>query len=192
MEVSGPFINEHYLTTCRFRDVLLVGFPHDNRVEDLFTQTMFDADYINAKLNVKVALKGSGVLQIKLLDPEMKPVGSISKTVSSEPSVDFSLPVDDPLKWTAESPSLYHLILSFGSDQYIAHHVGFRQVEMIDGLIKVNGKRVRKIRVPNARPYLFCLPYRGRLLGRYPNGFHSLDQCLKDFSLCTCILCDHY
>ena len=52
-----------------------------------------------------------------------------------------SLPIKEPLKWTAEQPNLYHLILTYGK-QVIAQRVGFRKVELKGGLILVNGKRV--------------------------------------------------
>ena len=50
--------------------------------------------------------------------------------------------VTNPYKWTAETPYLYTLVVSLDDDQHTAHRVGFRQVEMKDGLVKVNGSRV--------------------------------------------------
>jgi beta-galactosidase len=103
---------------------------------------VFDSTYTNAELIVRVSLTGSGSVHIKLLDANNQEVGSLTKTVSNEPTVEFSLPVQAPLKWTAESPNLYHLLVSLDSTQYIPHRVGFRQVEMKDGLLKVNGRRI--------------------------------------------------
>lgn len=59
-----------------------------------------------------------------------------------ETNIDIDIPIENPLKWTAETPHLYYLIVSLNSEQYIPCRVGFRQVEMRDGLIKVNGQRI--------------------------------------------------
>ena len=53
----------------------------------------------------------------------------------------FELPIKNPLKWTAEAPNLYNLVLTI-SDQVIAQRVGFRKTELKNGLFLVNGKRV--------------------------------------------------
>jgi beta-galactosidase len=103
---------------------------------------VFDRTYINADLQVRVSVEGSGSVHLKLLDANKQEVGSLTKTVSNEPSVEFSLSVEKPLKWTAESPNLYHLLVSLDAEQYIAHRVGFRQVEMKDGILNVNGQRI--------------------------------------------------
>lgn len=125
-----------------FRDVFLVGFSKQSRIENVFAQTLLDSTYTNAELKVKVSTTGSGKVAIKLLDVNQQVVASEEAEASTGSTTDFSIPVKDPLKWTAESPNLYHLVVSFDSDHFIAHRVGFRQVEMKDGLIKVNGKRV--------------------------------------------------
>jgi len=125
-----------------FRDVFLVGFHPESRIEDLHVQTTLDSSYVNAELKLKISLKGSANLDIKLLDAQKQEVGSASRNATSESQLDISILVNDPLKWTAESPNLYHLVISLNSEQYISHKVGFRQVEMKDGLLKVNGKRV--------------------------------------------------
>ena len=120
----------------------LLGFPQAARIEDLFVQTKLDGEYKNAELKVRVDVAGSGELRIDLFDPEKNnTVATASKTASAGP-VEFSLPVEDPLKWTAETPNLYHLVVSLADSSFVAHRVGFRQVEMKDGLIKVNGRRI--------------------------------------------------
>lgn len=119
----------------------MVGFPQESRIENVFTQTLLDSSYTNAELKVKVSATGSGKIAVKLLDANKNVVASADSDVNSESNTEFNIPVENPLKWTAESPNLYHLVVSLG-EQYVSHHVGFRQVEMKDGLIKVNGKRV--------------------------------------------------
>lgn len=125
-----------------FRDVFLVGFPQDSRIENVFAQTLFDSSYIDATLKVKITTTGPGNVRVKLLNAQKETLASRSVEIGNDPTVEVSIPVEGPLKWTAESPNLYHLVLSLNSEQYVSHRIGFRQVEMKDGLIKVNGKRI--------------------------------------------------
>jgi beta-galactosidase len=124
-----------------FRDVLLVGFPKESRIDNVFAQTLLDASYTDAELKVKVSAVGSGDITVKVLDSEKKSVANSTAAVNSGGQTEFTIPVKNPLKWTAESPNLYHLVVSIGA-QYVTQRIGFRQVEMKDGLIKVNGKRI--------------------------------------------------
>ena len=125
-----------------FRDVFLVGFSSEARIENVFAQTLLDSSYTDAELKIKVSTTGAGKISVKLLDAEKKTIASEEADAGTGSSTNFSIPVKDPLKWTAESPNLYHLVVSLNSTQHVAHRVGFRQVELKDGLIKVNGKRV--------------------------------------------------
>jgi beta-galactosidase len=125
-----------------FRDVLLVGFPKESCIDNVFAQTLLDTSYTDAELKVKVSAVGSGKITVKVLDEKKKTVATSDADVNSGGSTDFSIPVKNPLKWTAESPNLYHLVVSLDSQQHVTQRIGFRQVEMKDGLIKVNGKRI--------------------------------------------------
>jgi beta-galactosidase len=125
-----------------FRDVFLLGFPKAAHFQDFSVQTIFDDAYENAMLEVQVDVEGEGTVSLKLYDAELKQVVEDSHTASKGVAVKFSVSVPSPHKWTAETPYLYHLTLSLGDDQVVSHRVGFRQVELKDGLIKVNGKRI--------------------------------------------------
>jgi hypothetical protein len=125
-----------------FRDVFLVGFPKESRINNVFAQTLLDGTYTDAELKVKISAVGSGKIAVKVLDAKKEVVASADAEIRSGGSTDFSIPVKNPLKWTAESPDLYHLVVSLDSEQYVTQRIGFRQVEMKDGLIKVNGKRI--------------------------------------------------
>lgn len=125
-----------------FRDVHLIGFPPQARVEDLFIQTKLDQDYVDAELKVRVDVTGSCEIQVGLYNSEKKPAIASGSKVVNGGSVDFSFNVKNPAKWTAESPTLYHLVLTLNGTIFISQRVGFRQVEMKDGLLKVNGQRI--------------------------------------------------
>lgn len=57
-----------------------------------------------------------------------------------------NLEVSNPSKWTAEHPNLYSLLISLSADgnllQEITQPVGFRTVELKDGLVQVNGRPI--------------------------------------------------
>ncbi|KAI1385515.1 glycoside hydrolase family 2 protein [Hypoxylon trugodes] len=125
-----------------YRDVYLLGFPADSRIEDLFVQTKLDAQYVNADLKIRVNATGPAKIRVNLYDPSKSEIVATNASEASQGKVDFSLPVENPLKWTAETPTLYHLMVSLNDTSYVAHRIGFRQVEMKDGLIKVNGQRI--------------------------------------------------
>ncbi|KAI1271196.1 beta-galactosidase [Xylaria sp. FL0933] len=125
-----------------FRDIHLIAFPSQSRIEDLFIQTKFDNDYNHAELKVRVDVTGSNEVQVGLYDPAKKPAIASGSKAAKGGSVDFSFHVKSPAKWTAESPTLYHLVVTLNGTSFISQRVGFRQVEVKDGLIKVNGKRI--------------------------------------------------
>lgn len=115
----------------------------ESRIDDVHIKTTFDAEYKHADLKLSFILKGAGNLEVKLLDSRLNVVRQFAQDYSDCPLVrSISIPVEEPLKWTAETPNLYHLIVSLNHDQFFAQRIGFRQVEMKDGLIKVNGKRI--------------------------------------------------
>ncbi|OTA99143.1 glycoside hydrolase family 2 protein [Hypoxylon sp. CI-4A] len=125
-----------------YRDVYLLGFPSEARIEDLFVQTKLDSQYTNADLVVRVDVSGSGKLRADLFDSSKSEVIATEMATVSGGGTSFSIPIQNPSKWTAETPILYHLVVSLDDSSFVAHRVGFRQVEMKDGLIKVNGERI--------------------------------------------------
>lgn len=125
-----------------FRDVYLLGFPKESRIEDLFVHTILDAQYADATLNFRVDLGGpSAEVSLSLYNAQKDEI-IVSETKRGSGSISFSLPVQNPRKWTAETPDLYHLVISINPQFHVAHRVGFRHVEIKDGLIKLNGQRI--------------------------------------------------
>ncbi|KAJ8122805.1 hypothetical protein ONZ43_g1091 [Nemania bipapillata] len=125
-----------------FRDVHLIGFPPQSRIEDLFIQTKLDENYIDAELKLRVDVTGSCEVQVGLYNSEKQPIIASGSKKVTDGSVDLSFNVKNPAKWTAETPTLYHIVITLNGTNFISQRVGFRQVEMKDGLIKVNGQRI--------------------------------------------------
>ncbi|KAI2463700.1 glycoside hydrolase family 2 protein [Annulohypoxylon bovei var. microspora] len=125
-----------------YRDVYLLGFPAESRIEDLFIETNLDSQYVNADLKVRVKTSSFGKVRVDLFSPSKSKIIATETVTASQGHDEFSLSIRDPSKWTAETPTLYHLVVSLDDSSFIVHRVGFRKVEMKDGLIKVNGQRI--------------------------------------------------
>lgn len=130
-----------------FRGVSLLEEPLV-RLEDLFVRTDLDGSYQDGALQVDLNWSGSTVgysVNYQLLDARQQVVlNQTNELDGSETKV--SLSVKQPAKWTAETPILYTLLVSLVKDnqvvQVIPQRVGFRTVELLDGLIKVNGRKI--------------------------------------------------
>jgi beta-galactosidase len=122
-----------------FRDVNIFAFPKTH-IQDFKVETILDSLYRDAILSIKVELNKSAPVQAKLLDASMEVVQIMSQSPSSNLStLVIQIPVKNPYKWTAETPYLYYLILSFGDGHVISQRVGFRTSEIKDGNLRVNG-----------------------------------------------------
>ncbi|KAH7025422.1 glycoside hydrolase family 2 protein [Macrophomina phaseolina] len=124
-----------------FRDVNLIAFPKSH-IQDFFVKTLLDENYENAVLRVDLTIEGGGAVTLQLLqnDKSTKVLES-SGAPSGDGTLTLELPLENPRKWTAEDPYLYHLVIQLG-DQTIAQRVGFRRAEIKNGMFLVNGARI--------------------------------------------------
>ncbi|KAF3386840.1 Beta-galactosidase [Penicillium rolfsii] len=137
-----------------FRDVSLLAFPSSARIEDFFVKTEFDQSYTDAMLSVTVTVTTieSVLLEMTLHNfrGAQETIGFDKVTVVENGTVTLTIPVKSPEKWTAETPNLYDLQITLSPSssggkplQEIRHRVGFRQVEIKNGNITVNGTPVQ-------------------------------------------------
>ncbi|MDR6553176.1 glycoside hydrolase family 2 TIM barrel-domain containing protein [Paenibacillus qinlingensis] len=143
-----------------FRDVYLYTVPKAH-VYDFFVTTEFDEAYQDAELKVKATLMnywevalGAITLEAQLYDAQQSAVLTAPMRVTtslgsshSEAQVEVSAHVDNPLKWSAEEPHLYMVVLSLKDEngellETISTQVGFRKFEIKDGLMLINGQRI--------------------------------------------------
>lgn len=109
------------------------------RIQDIRVTPDLDAEYKNGSLSVKLDLKGSGTVNLELLDAAGKQVA----TATAKGSSTTVLNVENPNKWSAETPYLYTLRATLqGSNEVIPVKVGFRKIEQKNGQILVNGQAV--------------------------------------------------
>ncbi len=140
-----------------FRDVYLWAAPTQH-IRDFEVQTPLDAEYRDAKLIVKAAVrnyaaKAATVTVVRsLLDGDGNTVipdqsARVELAAGGETTATIAADVKDPKKWSAETPNLYTLVLtlknSSGRDQEIvSSRVGFRSSEIRNGQLLVNGKPI--------------------------------------------------
>ena len=131
-----------------FRDVTLKSIPTEH-IEDFTFITDLDQNYLNAELGVKVDIKQAegASLDIELLDQNGKAVFPKVTQQACE-TIKFKKTIENPAKWTAESPHLYKLLLTLKNKsgevlQIIPQNIGFREVEIKNGIFLVNGQKVK-------------------------------------------------
>jgi beta-galactosidase len=140
-----------------FRDVSLRSLPMAG-VHDLEIKTDLDEDYKDATLTIDASLDNAAdsaqklTVEAELLDADGKQIG-VAKADATEVSANgkttakLSAEVTNPAKWSAESPTLYRLLITVKDAdgavvEVIPWNVGFREVEISDTILKVNGRRI--------------------------------------------------
>ncbi len=172
---AGSFLEDQDMWRLSgiFRNVTLWSAPQVH-IRDFFIKTDLDAEYNNATLNVTAKVRNYGdktteinKLWIELFDasgqraetpieagtgdwliPELKP--------GEEATVPIKLHVNNPAKWTAETPVLYTAVLRLPQpisvrrtnaarppDELLSARIGFRKVEIKGRQFLVNGTPVK-------------------------------------------------
>ncbi len=185
-----------------FRDVYLLALPEAS-IRDYYITTTFDEDYEDGILTAKVrtlnaSTERSSRLRLggTLFNQEGDRIIARSKDqtfqLEGDESEEFimKIPVNDPLKWSAEHPNLYilELVLSDGKDkllQSLKIPVGFRTVEYKERALMINGREV-KLNAVNSHM-------------QHPELGHAMDietirkdfQIMKAFNI-NCVRTSHY
>ncbi|KAK5658960.1 hypothetical protein OQA88_1778 [Cercophora sp. LCS_1] len=135
-----------------FRDVHLIAFPSENRIEDWFIRTDLDDEYKNATVKALFDIKASSPVNVTVTIQDLpknggKVLATRLKEISTVGKTEVEIPVENPHKWTAETPYLYRVEISLTKDQSVVQtvhqNIGFRKVELKNGLIHVNGKIIQ-------------------------------------------------
>jgi beta-galactosidase len=144
-----------------YRDVYLFAAPPVH-ICDFFVRCDLDENYKDATLRVTAKLHNytrktvkAGTVEVTLLDADDKPVGAnpIMKGKFAriaglgDASLEMHANVPNPLKWSAETPNLYTVILTLKNHAGAVVEVqrcsfGFREVELKGGQVLINGKAV--------------------------------------------------
>ncbi|MBN1271000.1 MAG: DUF4981 domain-containing protein [Candidatus Aminicenantes bacterium] len=142
------------------REVTLRAVPQIH-IKDFFIKPELDESYCHGSLTVDVDIENSPagleserILFLESYDPAGNAVFEApwEKNVSLSPGkkvrVCLSRPVPNPLKWTAETPHLYTVLLGLKDKkgritQVTSNRTGFRKVEIKNAQLCVNGVPLR-------------------------------------------------
>lgn len=140
-----------------FRDVYLWSAPPVH-VRDFTVRTELDGEYRDARLVVTAEIRNlgeaaaGGTVELALIDPDGDEIARTAQAFTPVPAGDSrevvqTVAVADPPKWSAETPHLHTLLLSWRDAAgrvlgTIPWRVGFRASEIRDGQFLVNGRPV--------------------------------------------------
>jgi len=168
------------------RSVYLFATPQVH-LRDFFVRTDLDEKYQDAMLWTQVWLRntsnqqsGKHTVTLKLYDQQGNMVASTKASknlnASEEVLLEFKQKILNPLKWSAEKPNLYKMTLEQSDangnlTEVLYQHVGFREIEVIDKQVRVNGVPV-EFRGVNRHEH-------------HPDFGHAMpiDMIKKDFEL---------
>jgi len=127
-------------------------------ISGAIAETDFDANYVNAQLKLKGQVENGSAkkqqiqLRYSLKDQRGKLVlqkssGQVQLEVGSTRVIESQLNVKKPMQWSAETPYLYvmetDLIVEGKVVQTNKQKVGFREIEIVNNQLLVNGKPVK-------------------------------------------------
>lgn len=181
---SSSWCEDHdfYRFSGIFRDVFLYAVPCAH-VKDLSVVPTLNDTFDEGTLSVSIKADGDGTASVKLYE-----LGDLSvekydraKLLLEEFDIELrnkeicegSCNVKNPLLWSAEKPNLYEVKIivkdTHGNEtEFISQLAGFRRFEMVDGLMKLNGKRI-VFKGVNRHEF-------SSITGRVPNR----DEVIKD------------
>jgi beta-galactosidase/beta-glucuronidase len=153
-----------------FRETYLVALPQ-LYLDDVTVVTDLDAQYKDATLQSAVRVAGPAGAHFvltcelysldgaKVATPAMSQAGDIGADGAA--TVNLSAPVTAPKLWNAEKPNLYYVFyrLSDGNQKVLERvqdRIGFRKVEMKNGVVKVNGVPVKFTGVCRHDEFTYC------------------------------------
>jgi beta-galactosidase len=178
-----------------FRNVTLWSSPQEH-IRDFFIKTDLDKEYRNATLIVTSKIKNYSTkemkadeLEVALYDGTTMVPGAVSKKSipalkpGEEVAVEMKFTVNNPQKWTAETPKLYTTVITIndGNKQIetLSSRTGFRQIEIKGRLFMVNGVPI-KLKGVNRHE-------------NWPDDGHAIteEQMIKDIILIKRANCNH-
>jgi len=140
-----------------YRSVYLFSTPYIH-IRDFFVKTDLDALYKDAVLRIETDVQNySGIqadkvtIEAQLLDKDGQSIAVFSNTGKftkmSNIQIILEKQIKNPLKWSAEKPNLYKLLLTLKDAdgqilEVLSEKVGFRKLEIVGNTALINGVAV--------------------------------------------------
>ena len=137
-----------------FRNVTLWSATQVH-IRDFFVKTDLDKNYKDATLEISAKIKNfdektakAQTLTATLYDKDGTEIakGSVIGTklnAKQEEVLNVKFQVSNPLKWTAETPNLYTIVLTNSEGEILSSKVGFRKIEINGRIFTVNGVPIK-------------------------------------------------
>ncbi len=132
------------------RDVFLLATPNV-RINDFAVKADLDKNFTNGLFNLTVDLSNHSsqinevTVSCRVIDNN-KVMFKDEKTVASNESITFKTTIPGVRQWSAELPELYGLEIVLKDEkgvlQAISQNIGFRNIQIANSLLLVNGKPV--------------------------------------------------
>ena len=131
-----------------YREVYIYAEPK-KCLRDFYITTDLDAEYKNSNTTLEIQVNnydkaGTATVKAEIIDGDNRILLGVGETDGSSKLV-FTKLVENPKKWSAESPYLYKLLLTITSDgktTYKSIRFGFKKVEIIGDKLLFNGKQM--------------------------------------------------
>lgn len=121
-----------------FRDVYILFRP-EKHVRDFTVTTSLNQGGTQAHVAVNLEYTaGLNDVRFELVSPDGYVVSSAQVVMEDS----FSIELDAPLLWSAETPHLYELTLDTG-DERITTMVGIREISIVDRVVMLNGVAIK-------------------------------------------------
>ncbi|TCO08843.1 glycoside hydrolase family 2 TIM barrel-domain containing protein [Natronoflexus pectinivorans] len=139
------------------RDVYLYS-TDDTRIADFFLRPDLDSNYRHGNLNGEITIRNytpssvSRVVSVALLDENGSRIFNenlnVTVPANSDRDVNINRRIRNPRLWSAEFPNLYTVLITLKDNagnaiESTSWRIGFRSIELKDGLLLVNGKPVK-------------------------------------------------
>lgn len=144
-----------------FRPVKLKAFRNIH-LDDLKITTTLSDDFEDGLIRVQLFDQGASEFELTLRDPD----GEILLRQKTDLR-DLELEIEQARLWSAEKPDLYTLEIRLLDEQsltaeIVTQKIGIRQIEIVDGILRLNGKRLM---LHGVNRHEFS-PEKGRAIGR--------------------------
>ncbi|MBE6576896.1 MAG: DUF4981 domain-containing protein [Ruminococcaceae bacterium] len=171
---DGSYLEDQdkYRLSGIFREVYLLARDKQH-IKDIYLRPSLNNDYTLANLSIETLADTELEYSYKLLSPDGKEVAIGTANTAEVPTLE----VCSPELWCDEIPTLYDLVISCGSE-YICLPIGFKDLKVVNGVIFINGKKVkaRGVNRHDSHPTLgAAVPYEHMLEDLYIMKRHNIN-----------------
>ena len=122
-----------------FRDVALLSFGK-MRINDLYANAALSEDCQKGEITITAKIRNAGAVRLTLLDGEETVFSELCDVINGEAGLTAEIKNVKP--WSAETPHRYELLAEIAG-QAERVFIGFKRLEIRDGVFYLNGRAVK-------------------------------------------------